>query len=81
MTLSHSAVESLFRLGRFEEIASDCASNLGSVHKLASADHQLVVAESMARTGRLDSARAIARSILRHPEHVGGHAGAELLPR
>ena len=61
MPLSYSEVESLFRLGRFEQIAADCAPAIKDVYRLPSYDHQLLIAESLARTGRLESASQLAR--------------------
>jgi hypothetical protein len=40
MTLTHSAIESLFRSGRFEEIAADCTSGLREVLRLATVEHR-----------------------------------------
>ena len=64
MPLSYSEVESLFRLGRFEEIAAGSTTSLRELQKLPSCDHQLLIAEAMARTGRLESASQVARQIL-----------------
>jgi DNA-binding NtrC family response regulator len=79
MPLSYSEVESLFRHGRFEEIASDNTSGLREVQRLPSLDHQLLIAEAMARTGRLESASHIARQIVSRPECGAAHAKSEMI--
>jgi hypothetical protein len=53
MTLSPSTVESLFRQGRFDEIAADAADNLREALRNASVEHQMLLAESLARVGKL----------------------------
>ena len=79
MPLSYSEVESLFRLGRFEQIAADCAPAIKDVYRLPSYDHQLLIAESLARTGRLESASQLARDILNRPDCVRGHPRCEMI--
>ena len=79
MPLSYSEVESLFRLGRFEEIASDNTSGLREIQRLPSLDHQLLIAEAMARTGRLESASHVARQIVSRPEYGPAHARCEMI--
>ena len=79
MPSSYSEVESLFRLGRFQEICSDSAASLREVQKIQSYEHQLLIAESMARTGRLDAAGHVARQIIGRPEWVRGHPRAEMV--
>ncbi len=79
MPLSYSEVESLFRLGRFEEIAAGGMTSLRELQKLPSCDHQLLIAEAMARTGRLESASQIARQLLDRPEWTRGHARCEMI--
>ena len=79
MPLSYSEVESLFRLGRFEEIASDDSTSIREIQKLPSCDHQLLVAESLLRTGKLESARHIARQLLSRADYVRGHARCEMV--
>ena len=64
MPLSYSEVESLFRLGRFQEICTDSAGALRDVQRLPSYEHQLLIAESLARTGRLESASHVARQVI-----------------
>ena len=79
MPLTYSEVESLFRLGRFNEIAADCGTALGEIQRLPSYDHQLTIAESLGRTGRLETASYIARQVLSRPDHVRGHARCEMI--
>jgi len=79
MPLSYSEVESLFRLGRFEEITSDASTSIRDIQKLPSCDHQLLVAESLLRTGKLESARHIARQLLNRADYARGHARCEMV--
>jgi DNA-binding NtrC family response regulator/lipopolysaccharide biosynthesis regulator YciM len=79
MPLSYSEVESLFRLGRFQEIASDGTATVRELQKLPSQEHQLLIAESLARTGRLESATQLARHVLARSEWVRGHSRAEMI--
>jgi len=79
MSLSYSEVESLFNLGRFEEIAVDSASELRDVQKLSSLDHQLLIAESLVRTGRLESANLLARQLIGRSEFARGHGRCEMI--
>jgi DNA-binding NtrC family response regulator len=78
MPLSYAEVESLFRQGRFEQIAADGAG-VKELYRLPSYDHQLLVAESLARTGRLESASQLARHILSRPDCIRGHARCETI--
>src|SRR6185436_12272091 len=64
MKLSESAVESLLRQGRFQEIVADWIANPASVVKLSSAEHQLAIAEALSRTGRPIAARDIANGLV-----------------
>src|SRR5262245_50643925 len=70
MPLSYSEVESLFHLGRFEEITSEASAGLREIQRLQSCDHQVLVAESLLRTGRLESASQLARYILSRSDAV-----------
>jgi len=79
MSLSHSTLESLVRLGQFERIVSDSADGSGESHRSLSPDDQLVIAEAMARTGRLESAKGIARSILDRHEYINWHSKCEMI--
>ena len=79
MPLSYSEVESLFRLGRFGEIAADSSTTLRDVQRLTSCDHQLMIAESIARTERLETASHIVREVLRRSECVRDHARCEMI--
>jgi DNA-binding NtrC family response regulator len=79
MPLSYSEVEALFHLGRFEEIALDSASALREIQKLPSLDHQLLIAESLVRTGRIESANLLARQVLDRSELSRGHARCEMI--
>jgi len=79
MPLSYSEVESLFRLGRFQEISTDSAGALREVQKLPSYEHQLLIAESLARTGRLEPASHVARQVIGRPDWVRGHPRAEMI--
>ena len=76
MPLSYSEVESLFRLGRFQEICTDSAGALRDVQRLPSYEHQLLIAESLARTGRLESASHVARQVIIRSD---GHPRAEMI--
>ena len=79
MPLSYSEVESLFRLGRFEQIVGDSAAALKDVFRLPSYDHQILIAESLARTGRLESASQLARHILNRADWSRGRARCEAI--
>ncbi len=79
MPLSYSEVESLFRQGRFDQIVGNCAAALKDVFRLPSFDHQLLICESLAHTGRLESASQLARHILNRPDCTRGHARCEAI--
>ena len=79
MPLSYSEVESLFRLGRFEEIAADASASAREIQRLPSCDHQLLIAESLLRTGRLESAAQIARHLLSRVDYGHGRARCEMV--
>jgi DNA-binding NtrC family response regulator len=79
MPLSYSAVESLFRLGRFEEITADSVPSFREIQKLPSCDHQVLIAESLMRTGRLESASHVARHALGRPDFVRVHARCKMI--
>jgi len=79
MPLSSSEVESLFRLGRFQEISNDGAATLREIQRFSSYEHQLLIAESLARTGRLESASHVARLVIDRQEWVRGHPRAEMV--
>jgi DNA-binding NtrC family response regulator/tetratricopeptide (TPR) repeat protein len=79
MPLSYSEVESLFRLGRFQEICTDIAGAFRDVQKLPSYEHQLLIAESLARTGRLESASQVARQVIGRSDCMRGHPRAEMI--
>ena len=77
MPLSYSEVESLFRLGRFQEICTrQRRSPPGRTKSLPSYEHQLLIAESLARTGRLESASHVARQVISRSD---GHPRAEMI--
>ena len=65
MSLSPTAIESLFRLGRFREIVSGIEQNRSDL--ALSVDQLLTIAESMARTGRLERAQRIVSDLLQRP--------------
>ena len=79
MPLSYSEVESLFHLGRFEEISSEAAAGLREIQRLQSCDHQVLVAESLLRTGRLEPASQLARYILSRSDCVHRHARCRMI--
>jgi DNA-binding NtrC family response regulator len=79
MSLSHSEVESLFGLGRFGDIAADTIATLRDVQTLPSCDHQLMIAESIARTERFESASYIVREVLSRSDCVRDRARCEMI--
>src|SRR6185503_11053090 len=63
MTLSLSAVETLLRQGRFQEIVTTCGSDSRSASGGATAEHRLAVSEALVRTGRVQEAKDIATTV------------------
>jgi DNA-binding NtrC family response regulator/tetratricopeptide (TPR) repeat protein len=63
MPLSHAAVESLFKAGNFQPILSDL-KNHPYIEQLT-ADHRLLLADTLLRTGAPDLARTIAEPLAR----------------
>jgi DNA-binding NtrC family response regulator/tetratricopeptide (TPR) repeat protein len=80
MTLTHSAVESLSRLGRYQDIISDCGHDVARINNIASIEHRLVLADSLAKVGYLETARSIVTRILQSvaPDSVRPHCEAIL---
>ncbi len=77
MSLSPTAVESLFRLGRFREIVSDVDQKRSDF--ALSVDQLLIVAEAMARTGRLERAERIVFDVLQRPIQGSLRARCEMI--
>jgi DNA-binding NtrC family response regulator/tetratricopeptide (TPR) repeat protein len=63
MHLSHAAADSLFRAGKFQHIVSDL-KNHSRIEQLT-ADHRLLLADTLLRTGAPDLARTIAEPLVR----------------
>jgi hypothetical protein len=77
MSLSPTAVDSLFRLGRFREIVSDVDQKRWDF--ALSVDQLLIVAEAMARTGRLERAERIVLDLLQRPIQGSLRARCEMI--
>ena len=77
MSLSPTAVESLFRVGRFREIVSVVDQKRSDF--ALSVDQLLIVAEAMARTGRLERAERIVFDLLQRPIQGSLRARCEII--